>query len=470
LICRTVKWLIVFAGAAFSQIPPELCTGKAVGLNLDPKWRGFPPPAGVIELTFPIDLGLRFCQPVTAGQACTAGTGSFQSTFKNNVEVREAMLVRVSKYATPVDSRKELRFRLFGFAKAGDASLALPKDVGDGGNIANFTVGPYFTRIQAAGSYVAKIGDLARSIERQLRQLPQTCDAATTTNPRDTVAPEASQVTCPAATDKATINLSWSPGKKVRDVTIRVGTTGGGDDIAIIGPINGTATYVNSIPPGKIIHVTLISHFEDGTEKPTKCSFESLGEAGVGLNMRIGGRVGASVAPVRLQSAAASPNSRTSNQQPELAIDRNISTYTWTTESWSNVQPSVLAVAFAQAAVAGRIRLYKDPDSGGAGPTLKDLIIEYTASPTSVPIGSRVWQRVSGLKNGFAGRELMKAAAVSPDGTVTGDRHDSLVEGWASLSFNPVTATAMRIRFSNPVGSPLKQNHYRVYEIEVYPQ
>ena len=50
-------------------------------------------------------------------------------------------------------------------------------------------------------------------------------------------------------------------------------------------------------------------------------------------------------------------------------------------------------------------------------------------------------------------------------GTVTGDVHDSLIDGWASLSFDLVNATGARIRFDTPAGG---FNHYRDAEFEAF--
>jgi hypothetical protein len=60
----------------------------------------------------------------------------------------------------------------------------------------------------------------------------------------------------------------------------------------------------------------------------------------------------------------------------------------------------------------------------------------------------------------------MTAASVNANGTVSADNHNSLLNGWASLTFDAVTATGLRVGFSN--ATPLQQNHYRVYEFEVY--
>jgi uncharacterized protein (TIGR03437 family) len=170
--------------------------------------------------------------------------------------------------------------------------------------------------------------------------------------------------------------------------------------------------------------------------------------------------------PVTLTGAAGWPLGRTSNQLPPLAIDGDTSTFTWTTQSNNRETPSYLGVSFASTAV-NRIRIFKDPDSGFSGPIAKDLTIEYTTSDPSVPLSSRVWIPVSGLVNGFQAAEYLTAASVNTNGTVTGDLHNSVVQSWASLTFNRVNATGLRIGFSNPAGTSIP-NHYRVYELQAY--
>ena len=53
--------------------------------------------------------------------------------------------------------------------------------------------------------------------------------------------------------------------------------------------------------------------------------------------------------------------------------------------------------------------------------------------------------------------------SIVPNGAVTGDNHVSATNGWASLVFTPVSATGIRIGFSNPASFPRVENHYRVY-------
>jgi hypothetical protein len=187
------------------------------------------------------------------------------------------------------------------------------------------------------------------------------------------------------------------------------------------------------------------------------------------IGIGTGGSSSGATTLVTLTSAAAWPSGRTSNQVPALAIDGSTSTYTWTTESFANAAPSYLGVSVGAATAISRLRIYKDNDSGGSGPVAKNLIIEYTTSSPSTPLASRVWTAVTGLTNGFNGTELMTATAVSGN-TVTGDSHVSQTSGWASLTFAPVNATGIRIGFSNAPGSGIVQNHYRVYEAQLYGQ
>ena len=194
-----------------------------------------------------------------------------------------------------------------------------------------------------------------------------------------------------------------------------------------------------------------------------------VGPANFGIRAKVDvGAVGQPASPLTLTGAAGWPNGRASNNPPSQAIDGNTGTYTWTTESFNNATPSYLGVSLAGASPVSRIRLFKDADTGSVGVYPKNLTIEYTTSDPSIPLSSRVWTAVTGLANGYNGSELMTATAVNSNGTVAGDSHNSLANGWASLTFNRVNATGLRVGFSNRPGDPVTVNHYRVYEVQVY--
>jgi len=173
--------------------------------------------------------------------------------------------------------------------------------------------------------------------------------------------------------------------------------------------------------------------------------------------------VAAVVTPV---AAHAWPNERTSNQLPSLAIDGSLSTFTWSTESF-NTSSASLGLRLGSLTTISRIRLWKDANLGESGSGTKDLLIQYTTDQTGA-LSSRTWVNVSGLSNGYQGSELLSASSVNSNGSVTGDSHNSFVNGWASLSFNPVSATGVRVFFSKTTGQNYTFIHYRVYEFEVY--
>lgn len=111
-----------------------------------------------------------------------------------------------------------------------------------------------------------------------------------------------------------------------------------------------------------------------------------------------------------------------------------------------------------------RIRLYKTNGDGyNFGPKAKNLTIQYTTDTNS--IYSRSWTNVTNLSNGFSNTELMNADSVNSDGTVSNDRHNSPSQDWASLMFDTVEATGIRIFFTHP---DITHNHYQIYEFEAH--
>ncbi len=155
------------------------------------------------------------------------------------------------------------------------------------------------------------------------------------------------------------------------------------------------------------------------------------------------------------------PNERPSAQgnEPALAVDGNLNTFTWTTFS-GNTLPAHLGLDFHQSTNVNRIRLWKNPQFGP-----HNLEILFTNDNTATPLSSRTFQNVSGLVNGFNGTELLVASSVNSNGTVVTDSHDSVNggHGWASLTFDTVQATGIAVRFTSS-----SFNHYKVYEFEAH--
>ncbi len=182
---------------------------------------------------------------------------------------------------------------------------------------------------------------------------------------------------------------------------------------------------------------------------------------------------------------------RTGDATPDLAVDGDINTLTFTTPGWSFTEPAFLGAQFPHNAVR-RLRLHKSNHSGCACDQcdlgVKDLVIQYTthkdpASVVSEPLNSPNWVNVGGLRNGDGlGNELLTTVAygdtaggVSSDGFIDNESHSSTpylcgqeAQGWASLSFDAVQATAIRIGFwQDHIAGP-NMNHYTVNELEVY--
>ncbi len=183
--------------------------------------------------------------------------------------------------------------------------------------------------------------------------------------------------------------------------------------------------------------------------------------------------------PIPITSVAGFPNGRTySGDLLPNAIDGDISTFTWTTNPNNIASPSHLAIGFDSTTV-NRLRLWKSA-YGGGGWNSKNLTIQYSTG--GGPLESRTWTTVSNLTNGFLGAEFLHATTVNSNGTVTGDVHESdgaPGDGWASLTFDSVTATGLRISFSNPgtlyggyycdgLLANEDCNHYRVGEFEAH--
>lgn len=137
--------------------------------------------------------------------------------------------------------------------------------------------------------------------------------------------PEAAVVVCPGRTDQPNVGISWSPGKEVVDVTLKVGLSPGDDDIVRVGPMKGSSTGVDRIPPGKTVYVTLISHFKDGNDAQTNCNFASVGEAGIELAMKVYPAIFITGAPYRAITQFHTPD----GCRDACKADANCKSYTY---------------------------------------------------------------------------------------------------------------------------------------------
>jgi hypothetical protein len=180
----------------------------------------------------------------------------------------------------------------------------------------------------------------------------------------------------------------------------------------------------------------------------------------------------AAAAQILPTSVEAFPNGRVApnGDLPPNAIDGSTSTFTWTTQPNTTDSPAFLAIGFPSGQV-DRLRIFKTNESGGGtGTGVKNLVIQYTTG--SGPLASRPWFNVPNLRNGANGAERLTATAVNGDGTVLGDDHSG---SFASLTFDAVQATGLRVGFANVTSAGSCSvnpngpcNHYRVAELEAH--
>ena len=77
--------------------------------------------------------------------------------------------------------------------------------------------------------------------------------------------------------------------------------------------------------------------------------------------------VSAQSEPINLTAIKVWPNERTSNYPPSDAIDGDIASFTWSTQTY-NMSPAYIAVSFGQMMQVDRIRIFKDTDGTGYSP------------------------------------------------------------------------------------------------------
>jgi len=149
------------------------------------------------------------------------------------------------------------------------------------------------------------------------------------------------------------------------------------------------------------------------------------------------------------------------------AIDGSIGTFSYLTPS-STTGAQVVAFDLGSGAPPeNRLRVAKLGNSDGiSGIDNFDLSILYSTNTGA--LNSRTYQLVSGLASGFYGQELINADSVNPNGTVQREHQDYATQGFYSLTFNPVPATAIAIQFNRSSGDAPWCN-YGVYEAQIYP-
>lgn len=149
-----------------------------------------------------------------------------------------------------------------------------------------------------------------------------------------------------------------------------------------------------------------------------------------------------------------------------LSIDGQVKTFSYMTPG-GTAAPQIVAFDLWGSNKVNRIRVSKDGNTDGLG-GLPNMNLTILFTTDSGDLNTRVYQPVADLVNGFSGSELITAEAVNADGTVLREHHDFSAEGFYSLTFKEVTATALAIRFERDSGDPRPWTHYPIHEFEAY--
>jgi len=148
------------------------------------------------------------------------------------------------------------------------------------------------------------------------------------------------------------------------------------------------------------------------------------------------------------------------------AIDGNIGTWNFLTPS-NTTGAQIVALDFGGSKWVDALRVAKigDTDGDGGGPIDNmDLQVLFTTDTGELRL--RSYSAVSGLASSAI--EPITADAVNSAGaTVDNDQHDFGADGWYTLEFDAVNATAIAIRFERDAGDPLTWTHYPTYEFEL---
>lgn len=149
-----------------------------------------------------------------------------------------------------------------------------------------------------------------------------------------------------------------------------------------------------------------------------------------------------------------------------LATDGDISTWTYTTAAWCEHTQFFVGISLPKHMLISGIRLHKRFQAGPRKDCgSKTITVIYGSEMPGTPPPQRGFSVVKNLVNGYDGNERWNATDVEPTGTIRGETHDSLHDGWASMAFSTVNASlvALQVEASDP-----HYNHFCLGEMELF--
>jgi hypothetical protein len=150
------------------------------------------------------------------------------------------------------------------------------------------------------------------------------------------------------------------------------------------------------------------------------------------------------------------------------SIDGDLNTFSYLTMSFTD-HPVAAALDLGSATAVNRIRVAKVTNQVTGSGIVEPMNVQILYTTDTGPLNERTYQPVSGLTNGFNGTELIKADAVdSTTAIVLGEIHQFSTDGWFSLMFSEVNATAIAYGIVKPDGSANPYINYPVWEFQLY--
>jgi hypothetical protein len=151
-----------------------------------------------------------------------------------------------------------------------------------------------------------------------------------------------------------------------------------------------------------------------------------------------------------------------------FAIDGDTNTWSYLTRSYTDHATHV-ALELGSATAVNRIRVAKVTNQVTGSGIVEPMNLQILYTTDTGPLNERTYHAVTGLRNGFNGSELIKANSVdSSTATVLGEIHEFAADGWFSLTFNEVNATAIAYGLVKPDGSANPYINYPIFEFQLY--
>jgi len=150
-------------------------------------------------------------------------------------------------------------------------------------------------------------------------------------------------------------------------------------------------------------------------------------------------------------------------------IDGDTSTWTYSTKGWCKHESIYIGLKLQIPSHVSGLRIHKKYHKSHHNKkdcNRKNIQLLYsTDDPEDRPLDRFNWKQVGEATNGYASTEMLNLQIVRPDGYLFGEEHNSQSDGWGSVSFAPVEATALALEVSANGG---EYNHFCVSEIEAF--